>query len=46
VEKHIALGIKRCTYFMQQFNDAESCGEATQHSEGTIHETTSVREPR
>jgi RNA polymerase sigma-70 factor (ECF subfamily) len=46
VEKHIALGIKRCTYFMQQFNDAESRGEPTKHSEGTIHETTSVREPR
>lgn len=43
VEKHIALGIKRCTYYMQQFDWEEV--RATKRSAGAISEGTSTAEP-
>jgi RNA polymerase sigma-70 factor (ECF subfamily) len=46
VEKHIALGIKRCAYFMQQYHSTDCIAERENHSEVANHEATSVRKPR
>jgi RNA polymerase sigma-70 factor (ECF subfamily) len=46
VEKHIAQGIKRCAYFMQQFACPEPAGGTTGHPEGDNHKAVTVRPSR
>lgn len=43
VEKHIALGIKRCAYYMQQFDWGET--RTSKRSGDTVSQTASATEP-